>query len=175
MTNATDFLMGGGVKSAKFEKIGDRVTGYIVQEPEVRQQWDIQTKEPLTWRDGSPRNELRVIVALTPEEQTDDPEDDQVRAVYIKGQLVRAVRDAVKKAGAKELAVNGKLRITYVANGQPPQQGFNPPKVYEALYRPPTPQEVPAPDQAQPASDLAAQAERAHEQAVEVNPDDIPF
>ena len=54
-----DFLFGGGGKAAKFEAVGDTVEGTIV-EAKVTQQTDMESNEPLTWADGSPRMQLVV-------------------------------------------------------------------------------------------------------------------
>ncbi|WP_192809767.1 hypothetical protein [Actinomadura rudentiformis] len=136
MTTPDQFLMSGGVTSAKFPAVGTTVTGTITTEPEVRQQTDIQTGTPKTWGDGSPRMQLVVILA-TSERDPEIPDDDGERAVYIKANMQKAVRDAVRKAGANGLAVGGTLSITYSGDGQAKGAGFNPPKLFTAAYQPP--------------------------------------
>jgi hypothetical protein len=136
MPSANEFLNSSGVPSAKFTRIGDSVSGLITDEPELRQQRDYATGELLTWDNGEPR--WQVIVHV----QTDDfdgevEDDDGVRAVYIKGQMMSAVRSAMRRAKVKELQAGGHLTITYVRDGEPPKRGFNAPKVYEAAYKPP--------------------------------------
>jgi hypothetical protein len=132
---ANDFLMGGGVASAKFTNIGDSVTGVICRQPEVQQQTDITTGEPKYWPDGKPRQQLQVQL------QTDkrDPEitnDNGVRAIYIKANMQKAVKEAVLRSGAKGLEVGGTLTVTYTGDGTPSQRGMNAPKLYSASYIP---------------------------------------
>jgi len=132
---AQDFLMGGGSKSAKFNTIGASVSGYIVREPEVKQQTEFGTGRPLTWDDGKPRLQL-VVQIQTDERDPQDPEDDGIRSIYVKGKsLTNAVREAVRKAGAQGLEVGGWLTVTYVADGKA-DRGM-PPKLYTASYRRP--------------------------------------
>ena len=81
MNNPADsFLLGGGGASAKFENVGDTVTGTIVT-TEVTNQTDLATGAVLTWDDGSPRQQL--VVSLQTQEKT-DADDDGVRKVGLK-------------------------------------------------------------------------------------------
>lgn len=138
-TAADQFLMGGSVTSAKFESINDSVTGTIVEEPEVRQQTDLDTGLPKTWPDGRPMMQLVVTLQT---ELHEDADDDGLRRVYVKGKsLTEAVRDAVRKAGAKGLEVGGRLQVVYVGDGEVKKRGFNPPKLYLAQYARPSGQE----------------------------------
>ncbi len=129
------FLGGGGPASAKFKSHGDTVGGVIAVEPEQRQQTDMKTNEPLTWKDGSPRLQLVVTV------QTDliDPEvedDDGMRRLFVKGEMRKAVQKAVIAAGAKGLDVGGELHVTYVGDGEK-QGNLSAPKLYSATYKKP--------------------------------------
>lgn len=132
---ADQFLMGGGVLSAKFERIGDTVRGKITEEPEVRQQTDLNTGDLKFWPDGRPQNQLVVTI------QTDlreDGDDDGKRRIYVKGKsMTESLRDAVRQAGAKGLEVGGTLAVKYVGDGEPTKKGFNPPKQYAAQYERP--------------------------------------
>lgn len=136
MTSANDFLMSGGTTSAKFPEIGATVTGSIIREPEVQQQRDFQTGEPKFWDDGKPMQQLQVVLS-TDQRDPENPDDEGERAVYIKGQMQKAVREAVRKSGAKGLAVGGKLTVTYTADGEAKGR-LNPPKIYAAAYEPPS-------------------------------------
>jgi hypothetical protein len=128
--------MSGGVTSAKFDKIGTVIKGTIVREPELQQQRDIKDGKPLTFDDGSPRMQVKVILQT---EAKDDADDNGERAVYLKSGLLKAVQAAIKKAGEKGLAINGLLSIKYVKDGEQKTKGFNPPKVYAAKYEAPDP------------------------------------
>ncbi|MGH3099295.1 MAG: hypothetical protein ACRDMV_25220 [Streptosporangiales bacterium] len=133
---ADDFLMSGGTPSAKFKELGANAAGRIARRPEVQQQRDFDSGEPLYWDDGSPRKQIKVI--LRTDQRDPEIEDDTgERALYIKGNLLRAVRAAVKKSGAKGLAVEGWLSVTYTFDGEAKKKGLNPPKLYSAEYLPP--------------------------------------
>jgi hypothetical protein len=129
---AENFLMGGGATSAKFEAPGDTTSGTITEAPEVRQQTDIQSGEPVFWPSGDPKMQLIVTLQTT---LRDDADDDGKRRIYVKGKsLTEAVREAVKKTGARGLETGGTLTVTYTGDGQATQRGFNPPKLYTATY-----------------------------------------
>lgn len=126
------FFSGGGPASAKFKNIGDTVGGVITEEPKQQQQRDLQTNELQTWPDGNPKMQLVVTV------QTDlrDPEiedDDGKRRIYVKGQMQKAIRDAVQSVGAGGLDVGGELHVTYIADGEK-KGNLTPPKQYRAQY-----------------------------------------
>lgn len=166
MTDPNAFLMGSGVRSAKFANIDDSITGFVVYPPEVRDQTDIQTGAPLYWP-GSDRKKQQLYVVLRTDEQEDE-EDDGLRALYIKSNMHTAVAQAVRKAGAAGLEVGGKLRVVYVGDGQIKQRGFNAPKLYEALYRAPERNGAVDESQQDPADLVPAPAPAR-------KPDPIPF
>jgi len=87
--------------------------------------------------DGQPM--LQLIVKLqTGNPDLNDPDDDGVRALYVKGKnLTAAIREAVKSAGAKSLEVGGKLSVTYTGDGEKTNKAFNAPKEYSATYTAP--------------------------------------
>lgn len=139
-TDADQFLMGGGVTSAKFENIGASITGTITDPPEVRNRTDPKSGEVDTWKDGSPKKQLVITLQTSLRE---DADDDGLRKVYVKGKsMTDAVRDAVRKAGAKGLEVGGRLQVSYVGDGEVPGRGLNPPKLYLAQYARPATQEA---------------------------------
>lgn len=129
--------------SAKFETPGTAVTGRITSDPQVQQQKDFTTGALKFWDDGNPMVQLQVILA-TDQRDPAIPDDDGSRAVYVKGQMQKAVGEAVRKAGAKYLEVGGTLTVTYTGNGEAKQRGMNAPKLYSASYTAPA-----AGDQAQ--------------------------
>jgi hypothetical protein len=131
--NPNAFLMGGGAKSAKFENEGDKVVGTITS-MEVRQQTDIKTGAPLTWPNDDPM--MQLVVTLNTDER-DDEEDDGARTLYIKGQMKKAVQDAVRKSGARGLAEGGRLGVKFISTAAPKQRGFNGAKQYAAQYEAP--------------------------------------
>jgi hypothetical protein len=132
--------MGGGVTSAKFEKAGAKVSGIIARTPEVQQQRDFDSGKPLTWDDGKPRQQVKVVLIT---DERDDDDDNGERALYLKGGLLKSVREAVKAAGEKGLAVGGKLAVKYTKDGEKKGK-LNPPKLYAAKYEAPDPMAVAA-------------------------------
>ena len=171
MTNPADsFLLGGGGASAKFENVGDTVTGTIVT-TEVTNQTDLATGAVLTWDDGSPRQQL--VVSLQTQEKT-DADDDGVRKVYVKGSkkpgsrsLHDAVASAVRASGAKGLTPGGTLSVKYIGDEPSATRGFSPRKLYEATFAPSAggdflgtaaPAPAPAPQQAPQATPAPAPA-----------------
>jgi hypothetical protein len=121
----------------KFPTIGTTVSGRITRTPEARQQTSIETGEPLTFANGDPR--MQIVVNLATAER-EGPEDDGERALYVKAGMLTAVRDAVRKTGAKGLEVGGTLTITYVGDGEKKNKAFSAPKIYTAAYVAPTAQ-----------------------------------
>lgn len=144
MNTAEDFLFGGGGKSAKFETLGDMVVG-IIESCEVSQQTSMEDNTPLTWPDGSPRNQL--VITLQTDER-DGEDDDGVRRVFAKGgkwevakgdgtSMKDAIADAVRKAGAKSLDTGARLTVAFTGLGKSKNRGYSAPKLYKAKYEPP--------------------------------------
>lgn len=137
-TNPVDnFLLGGGGKSASFEKVGDSITGTVIS-TEVKAQTDIGTGKPLVWDDGSVRQQLVVKLQT---QLREDFEDDGIRAVYVKGakkqgsrSLHDAVASAVRAAGAKGLEAGGTLTVVHDGTQPSETRGFNDRKLYSAQY-----------------------------------------
>lgn len=130
-----DFLMGGGYKSAKFETVGQVWKGTVVS-LDLQQQRDFKTGALKYWdSDGRPMMQLRVVLQT---DARDDENDDGLRAVYLKGESQKAVREAVKKAGAESIEEGGTLALAYTGDGEK-KGNLEPPKLYRAEYRPPQP------------------------------------
>ncbi len=134
ITDPNDFLLASGVPSFKFEKHDDTARGPIVS-LEMQQQRDFTSQAPLVWDDGRPRMQLKIVVAT---DQSDGGDDNGHRAIYVKGNMQGAVRDAIKKAGVAKIEVGGTLAVRYTGDGEPPKKGLNAPKEYKAKYEPPT-------------------------------------
>ncbi len=140
--NGSDLIMGGGGKPpAKFDTINTVVKGQIV-DIDKGQQRDFASREPLFWqanrRPGTAVTNdpvMQAIITL----QTDlrDPEiddDDGQRRIYVGGARMReAVRDAVIRAGAKDIRVGGTLAVQYTSGSG----NTGDPKQYYAEYAPP--------------------------------------
>lgn len=136
--DANELLMGGGGVSAKFPTLGCVVQGYIVAPPKSQQQRDLDTGEVKTFSNGDPMWQI-VVQLQTDTRDPDIADDDGIRNLYIKGQMFTAVREAVRKTGAKGLDVGGHLAVQWASEGEAKKRGFNPPKVYRALYTPADP------------------------------------
>ncbi len=144
-----DLLSGGGAKPAKFDVKGTTHKGEILK-VEVVAARDIDTNEPAYWPDGSPKEQIRIILQ-TEERDSDDPEDDGQRAIYLKGgraakaldggkiakTSLEAVKDALKVAGAKDIEVGATLALQYAADGEKTKAAYNAPKCYVAAYQKP--------------------------------------
>ncbi|MFI6477385.1 hypothetical protein ACIBH1_05595 [Nonomuraea sp. NPDC050663] len=135
MSSANDFLMSGGTTSAKFPAYGASVTGTICRQPEVQQQRDYTTGEPKFWKDGSPMQQLQVVLA-TDERDPEIPTDNGERAIYVKGAMKKAMQDAVRKSGANGLEIGGRVTVTYTSDGEAVGKG-KAPKLYAVTYAPP--------------------------------------
>lgn len=133
-TDPNDFLLASGIPSFKFEAHGDTAKGPIVS-LEMQQQRDFTSQAPMFWDDGRPRMQLRIVLAT---DQTEGTDDNGHRAIYVKGNMQQAVRDAIKAAGVAKIEVGGTLAVRYAADGEPPKKGLNAPKEYKAKYEPPT-------------------------------------
>jgi len=142
---ADDFLMGGGVPSAKFPAIGATVSGRITERPTVEQQRDYTTGDLKFWDDGKPQMQL-VVTLATNERDPENPEDDGTRRLYVKGQMKNAVASAVRATGARGLEVGGTLTVTYARDGQKTNPKFNAPKNFDASYVPAATAELHTPD-----------------------------
>lgn len=130
------FLNASGAPAAKFPTIGTTVKGTVTG-AEVKQQTDLDGK-PKSWDDGNPR--MQLVVTLATEER--DPEiadDDGSRRLFIKGAMLKAVREAIKTAGARTIETGGTLAVKYTGDGDAPRPGFSPPKLYVAQYKVPAP------------------------------------
>jgi hypothetical protein len=140
-----DFLNASGAKGFDFDAIGATCEGEIT-DLTVRQQTDMQTKEPAFWDDGKPKNAL--VITVQTDAQDDDADDGQ-RTVWIKGgnfvpetgtgtSSLNALKDAMRAASVKDVEVGGQIRVVHSGIGKAKQRGFNPPKLYEITYHPPT-------------------------------------
>ena len=150
-------IMGSSSRTAKFASHGDRVWGTIMS-AKVRQQTDLEGKRKF-YDDGEPMLEV-VITLLTDLAEGDD--DDGMRTVYARGQMLQAIRSAAVKAGSpKGIADGGVLFIQYMSDDQPKKKGHSGAKRYFAKY------EIPAHITELPDDTEAGMGDIA--------PDDLPF
>lgn len=122
--SADDFFGGGGGETAAFradDPVGYTVSGYVVRDPEVVDQWTYVSKADKergiksvkdTWPDGKPKKQMLVDVQTDLEE---GDEDTGIRRLYVKYKLQYAFRDALRDAGIKGAPKKGdEVTVTYV-------------------------------------------------------------
>lgn len=110
--------------AAKFETIGTIHRGTVISR-EQRQQRDYATGNPKLWDDGTPM--MEVVIGL-------QPADGELVTLYVRGAMLRAVREAVAKSGARTVEIGGTLAVKYYADGEASKAGFTAPKLYQAQY-----------------------------------------
>jgi hypothetical protein len=134
--DASTFLLGGSAAPAlKFPSVGTEYTLTIIEKPELRERTNFQTGEVERWSDGNPKMQL-VVTGTVDESHREGSDDTLERRLYIKGQMQKAVGEAVREAGERDLKVGGKLWIKYTGDGQA-ERGKNPPKQYKSAYKAP--------------------------------------
>jgi hypothetical protein len=126
--------MQGGTPSAKFDTPGTTIAGTITEPPTIQQQRNFDTQALEYWEDGNPKYMLVVNIDTGKVDPNVD-NDDGVRAIYVRANLQKAVREAVRLAGQEGLEVGGHLAVTYTGDGTPPRRGANAPKLYSAVYK----------------------------------------
>ncbi|NEG54737.1 hypothetical protein [Bifidobacterium platyrrhinorum] len=150
-------VMSGGIPSAigKDDPIGTTASG-IVKSIDAQQQHDIDTGAPKFFDNGQPMMQIVVHIAT---EQHDPmiPGDDGVRAVYVKGKNIGALRNASRRVARDMPHVGDRFTVTYSANGEAKKRGWNPPKLYSYELQPNAAQladvmQEPAPAPQQPAA-----------------------
>jgi hypothetical protein len=111
----------GGPKlpALKFVKVGDTHTGVVTEVTKL------QDKDPAgnvkTYDNGDPR----WVFVFTLETQIG------ASNLWVRGQMVRAVREAAEKAGVSTL-VGSTLSVRYTGDGEKKSAAFNAPKLYAA-------------------------------------------
>lgn len=129
------FLSGGGAPAAKFAEVGVTVKGTVVS-AELTQQTDPADGSAKTWQDGSPRQQ--VVVTLTTDERDAAIDDDNgTRRVFVKGAMLKALKEALKAAGSKTIEPGAQLAVKYIGDGEKTNPAYSAPKLYAAQYKAP--------------------------------------
>jgi hypothetical protein len=131
-----DGFLGSGGPALKFADPGDSHTITITQKPIVEQMRDFDDDEPLWWPNGKPKNQM-IVFGSVDSEHLEDDDDDGDRRLFVKAGMVKALRDAMRKAKAKKLLLDGRLTMTYERDGEKTKPKHKPPKVYSAVWVPP--------------------------------------
>jgi hypothetical protein len=107
--------------------------GQIISK-KISNQTKLGTNEVLRWDNGEPRKQMELVLQTA---ERADPQDDGRRRMFIKGDLPRAAREAMKAVGATDLAVGGWFYAAWVSDKKATKVGFNDQKVFNAVYAPP--------------------------------------
>ncbi|GGS84850.1 hypothetical protein GCM10010156_49340 [Planobispora rosea] len=123
------------IPSASFLQVGASIVGVIVEEPILVFQTEYGTRKLLTFDDGTPRKQLRVVLA-TEQRDPANPDDNGLRALYLKTGRADAVAAAMERVNAEDLEIGGVLSLTFTGYDHNPD-GYST-KVFTAEYVPPT-------------------------------------
>lgn len=124
---SADDLLAGGAKGFKFDEIGATADG-IINSKDSRQQTDFATKDLKFWKDGKPM--MQLVLSCT-------DSDGEDFSLYVKGQMLTAVKAAVAKAEVSTLEKGGRIKVK-LTEKKPSDKG-NPQNIYAAAYTPPAP------------------------------------
>lgn len=118
--------------AARFNTIGDSVSGVLSEPYSVRQATEFGSNTPKV--DANGREVMMAVITLQTDQRDPTIEgDDGTRVVYAdKFGLRKAISEAVKTAGASDLEVGGRLTVTY--SGDLPSGKGNPTKDFTAQY-----------------------------------------
>ena len=116
----------GGPKlpALKFTKVGDIHTGVVTAVTKL------EDRDPAgnakTYDNGDPR----YVFVFTLDQPTG------ASNLWVRGQMVKAIREAAEKAGVKTL-VGSTLSVKYTGDGEKKSAAFNAPKLYAAKVEAP--------------------------------------
>lgn len=140
-TDSNSFLMGSKVPSFSWKNVavGTSVSGTITEEPLLQQQRDFDDDTLLWWdkEETQPKNQLKVVLKTTEFDPINIPDDKGIRALYVKGNMQRAIASAVRTAGANGLSKGGTLTVTFTGEKEVVSKSgrkMNPAKEYTAVY-----------------------------------------
>ncbi len=109
--------LAGGVSypGVKFLTPGDAVTGKILDFNDL-QVTDFSSGQPKSWNDGQPMMQTRITL---------EKDGGEKVSLFIKpGRMMKAVREAIKAAGAKDIDEDGVITVTFT--GTEPGKGAQP-------------------------------------------------
>lgn len=134
-----DEAVGGSGAPSLFKKDSpiNHSGGGTIIDAVVRQIRDFVTKQPKTWDDGRPQEQVVVRVQT---ELRDTPDDDGVRGIYVKtwGPQVKALQEAISAAGFQTATAALAPGNQFFAQltGTQPSQGGDPEKLYRYHIQP---------------------------------------
>ncbi|NKY60912.1 hypothetical protein [Nocardia flavorosea] len=116
----------------KNDKPGATVTGLVISQ-ELTAQKDPKTGKP-KMRGGQEVLQLEVVILTG---QQTDPDDDGARKLFVRGNLQKAIKQAILAAGDDDLRNGARISVQYTGTGQAFSADYAPPKLYRATYEPP--------------------------------------
>lgn len=128
----TTTLGTGSASSVKFANIGDSVTGQVTGAEDVPETIYGSAGQVARWPDGTERIQTRITLITG----TDEYGDPVEVTLWAKGRIRSAIDAALKAAGA-QLAMNGRLTVTFTGTKPAAAGGAIPAKLYEAVWEPP--------------------------------------
>lgn len=150
-SDANALLSGPKQPIAKFEKIGDVVTGTLVDaevapvtDPMGNVQYD---------KNNNPKQQV-IYTLQTDERDPEIEDDDGQRRLFAKWAIQKAISTCLAEAGLAKagLQEGGKLTITFSATQKASQRGYQDIKLYTAAYEPPPARSLPTAAAAHPAA-----------------------
>lgn len=141
--DANMLLSGPRQPIAKFDKIGDKVTGTLV-DAEVAPVTS-PTGETQTDKNGNPKQQI-IYTLQTDERDPEIEDDDGKRRVFAKWAIQKAISTCLSDAGLARVGLQegGMLTITHTGTTKASQRGYSDIKLYEASYSPPPPRTLPS-------------------------------
>ena len=130
--SVNDGLMEGGAPNFKFEAKNDEVEG-VIDSVEKKQQTEFGTNKPLTWPDGNPKWQFVFTLATG---LRDNDDDDGLRRVFARGQMLGEVRKSIRESKYAGDVVGGTLKVRFV--GTKPSAMGTPAKQYRARFTAPS-------------------------------------
>lgn len=129
----------------KFPNIGDEYKGCKILGYTREQQKDMESGDPITWDDGTPK--MMVVIELEVPgiiEKGDydrftktwsQVEDDEgKRFLFCQGGMFTAAKNCAKETGIRIPPVGGLLDVKHTAVGKASNPKHNPPKRYEITW-----------------------------------------
>lgn len=133
----TSSFFGGGASISWDDRkgyvIGAFRGGQIIDK-KITGQTKMGTNEIIRWDNGEPRKQMEITVQTG---ERADPQDDGRRRIFVKGDMPRAVREALKKVSAKDVHPGGWFYAAWVSTKPATRAGYNDAKVFDVIYAPP--------------------------------------
>lgn len=131
LPSVDDLLQGGGSPSLSFKdaKVGDSFTGVITATRAVQvRNYEDPTKLEF-WDDGKPKMQIEVTLDTDYRDASID-DDNGERRVFLFGQKLTALKDALKAKGLTKLEIGGKFTITFAGTKPAKNPRYNDVKIY---------------------------------------------